>query len=317
MGRRLLVIGVVAGLVGSARGQEEGDAGLRAELAELTRAFETAFNEADPAKLGALFTDDAKLVTDEDEAIRGREAIVERFRQILSEAPRLTIACESTWIEPLGPDSAIEEGVATLRLKDQPEGPGESAPYTAIYAKRDGEWKHLLVRDHPRTAGSGSAGRREALAELRFLQGEWIGEGPNGLLKVKGTTTGEFIHLKYSAQVEGVEQLSGEFRIGWDASVGRLKAWEFNSTGAFGEGTWTRLGDNRWLTQSRLTSAEGEESEATRILERLDAHRLSWRRLDGESPIGDAIILTWRPPLPGTAARTDRPEPSRDEESPR
>ncbi len=308
MGRRLLLLGALLGLAGPAWGQDDGDAALREELAGLTRAFEAAFNGVDAVSMSELFTDDARLITDEGEAIVGKKAIAERFLGVLSASPGVKIACETTWVERLGADTAIEEGIATLQTND-PQGPSEAVPYVAVYVKRDGGWKHRLVRDLPHGRRPGAEGRRAALAGLSFLEGDWVGESPDGLLVVNGKHEGDFIELTYALQVEGEPRLTGEFRIGWDASAGRLRAWEFNSIGAFGEGTWTPLGENRWLTQSTLTSAEGDVTQATRILERLDAHRLSWRRIDGDAPMNDSIILTWRPPLPGTGVKPGSLEP--------
>lgn len=308
MSWRVATTGVLLCLIGPARAQETSKEAVAGEIAKLTRAFEAAFEMTKLAELEDLFTEDAKLITEEGETFVGREAIIGRFAQVLTEGINPTIRCETRWLEVVGPDVAVEEGVATLQTGNPRDSP-EIVPYTAVYVRRDGAWKHALVRDHPSEKKAAVAAGRQELESLEFLEGEWMGESPDGLLKVEGYSGNDgFLELRYQVVAEGETVARGEIRLAWDAARGLLRSWEFNSTGAFGEGTWTRIDEGRWLTQSTLTSADGEVTHAARLLERLDAHRVSWRRLGGEdSTAADAILLTWRPPLPGTGLKPAKP----------
>ena len=63
-------------------------------------------------------------------------------------------------------------------------------------------------------------------------------------------------------------------------------AWTFDSSGGFGDATWTSK-DGRWYVKTHSVLRDGKKASATNVITVLDAHTISWqsthRTLEGEA----------------------------------
>ena len=86
--------------------------------------FAKAFNAGDAKALGGLWTEDAEYTDERPARLSRSPAIEEDYASLFKGHPgaAITLAIES--IRFLGPDAAIEKGVATVKL---PAGGGETA----------------------------------------------------------------------------------------------------------------------------------------------------------------------------------------------
>ena len=59
------------------------------------------------------------------------------------------------------------------------------------------------------------------------------------------------------------------------------------SNRGFGESTWTKEGDNKWIINTKATMRDGKKVVATSIITRVDADTISWeskeRSVDGQT----------------------------------
>ena len=74
----------------------------------------------------------------------------------------------------------------------------------------------------------------------------------------------------YSIQINDQEEAQeGTQVIAWDPRSRQIRSWTFESDGSFGEGVWSRSGDE-WLARLTYTSATGELATATQILTKIN-----------------------------------------------
>ena len=74
-------------------------------------------------------------------------------------------------------------------------------------------------------------------------------------------------------------------RIGWDPVAKRVRSWIFDTTGGFGEGSWTKDG-KKWTIKTSSTLQDGKKATATFIFAPVDADTITLqsqdRTMDGE-----------------------------------
>jgi len=199
----------------------------------------------------------------------------------------------------LGTDSALEKGTATLTPPDG-ESP-ETLHYSVVYAKRNGKWLHALVRDDPRPEPT----RRERLAELDWMVGEWVNESEDAVVSTSGrwTDDGNFLVRDFDVRIEAKVALKGTQRIGWDPVLKQFRTWVFDSEGGFAEGFMARQGD-QWIVKSTGVRDDGQPVSATSVITVLGKDRVGWEMVDrtvGAEAIPDIdrFIMVRKAPEPG------------------
>jgi uncharacterized protein (TIGR02246 family) len=262
-------------------------------------AFEAAYNVHDAKAIADLFTNDAKIVTEDDDVIEGREAIEQVFAGIFEEEPASQIEVSIASVRFIGSDLAVEAGSTKTIV-----GPGETPEYgryTVLHIKREGKWQMALARD---TEGE-PATKHERLQPLAWLIGDWIDESPDSQVKTtyRWADNQNFILGEFSVRVGRQIAMSGTTRIGWDAMAKQIRSWTFDSEGGFVEGLWSRNGD-QWTVKNSGVTDEGEAASATNIITYVSNDRATFQSHDrirgGESmPDVEEIPIVRMPPKPG------------------
>lgn len=291
---------------------------IRGLVAEFTRAF----NAGDASVVASLFTPDARIVTLSGRAIEGREAIAKAFAASFEENQGQTIEVKTESLRFLGPDAAIEEGIAIIsapRTDGAPPPQPELTRYSAAYVKRDGRWFQDSIRDFAVGAPE-EASPREKLKELEWLIGEWIDESDEGEVHTscRWSDTQAFLQRSFQLKVRGKSEMSGSQLIGWDPRLRQIRSWVFDSDGGFSESLWSRDGE-RWVIKSNGVVKDGRSVSATNILTRINRDTIRWTSVDrtiGSEVLADAeeITLVRKPPMPRAsrpAARPAQPESPR------
>ena len=137
------------------------------------------------------------------------------------------------------------------------------------------------------------------------MVGEWVNESQDAVVQTtcKWADDGNFLVREFTMKTHGQPVLSGTQRIGWDPVRGQFKTWIFDTEGGFGEGYWTRNGDE-WVIKVEGVRQDGKHASATNILKRLGKDRASWQSVDrtlgGVALPGiDEFTLVRKPPEPG------------------
>jgi uncharacterized protein (TIGR02246 family) len=268
-------------------------------IAALVESFTRAFNAGDAKAAAATFAEDALVVDEEGQRTESRARIQDSLAASFAGSPRGMIAIETEALRFLGPDTALEEGRTTITPAKG--ATPEISRFTVVYVKHDGHWLQSAVRDeraHDLTP-------HDRLKELEWLVGDWINESQDAVVHTtcKWSGDGNFLVREFTMKTHGKPVLSGTQRIGWDPTRQQFKTWIFDSEGGFGEGYWTRNGD-QWVIKAEGVRQDGKHASATNIITRLGKDRASWQSVDrtiGEAAVPgvDEFTIVRKPPEAG------------------
>ena len=265
-------------------------------------AFAKAYNAGDAHALAQLFAADGEVVSEEGQATGGRTAIEQVFAGIFKEHPQARMDLAIGSIRFIGPDLAVEDGMATVT--HTPDEPAQRNPYSVTYARQDGKWLTASARDLPDDTPT----PEEQLQQLQWMIGEWVDESPDALIATSYRWTDNqcYILSEFKVQVGGRPVMTGTQRIGWDPVAKKIRSWVFDSEGGFGEGIWTREGSH-WIVKKTGVTRDGKVASATNIITRVSKDRMTWQQRDrivgGEkTPDIAETPITRRPPTPNELA---------------
>jgi uncharacterized protein (TIGR02246 family) len=245
-------------------------------------AFVKAFNAADAKAVGVLWAADAEYTDESGQSLQGRGAIEKEYAAALKQHPGAMMTVKIESIRFLGPDTAVEKGVARVK---SPGGLADTASrYTVVHVRRDGKWTMAFGRDAPYVATS----NEDYLKDLEWFIGDWAPEAKDQPLRLhfEWMAQRNFIKNTYSVVKDGQSTLTGGQIIGWNPKLGRIVSWHFDAQGGFGEDVWTKDG-SKWVIEAQGTLRDGSESTAVNIATPIDANSFTWqsvrRTLDGVS----------------------------------
>lgn len=245
--------------------------------------FVAAFNEKNAEKLAACWTETATHTDRETgERTEGRAAIQADFTRIFAAQPTINLSATLTRVKMITADVAQVEGLSNVISGD---GIPVESVFTAILTRSGEKWLFDSIEE---TAAPVPATPADALKQLEWLIGEWTDE--SGDLKVRTTfrwsANRAFLLRSFVAESADGVALEGSQVIGWDANLQQIRSWTFNSDGSFGASTWSKNG-NSWMAKSSQTSANGDLSSGTYVLEQIDENSFTLQ-LIGHEINGDA-----------------------------
>lgn len=284
------------------------------EIRDLLKAVNRAYNQADAKELAARFTDDAILIDQDGNEVRGRDSIGRHYAEAFGNGPTCKISGEVGAVHFLSPD--VASVVGRFQLEDDDSTALSSGRYSLIVVRKGEQWR--LAELHDEATSTRETSEREApLRALEWLVGDWLDQGEGG--KIASTVRWEedqkFLVRKYSIEAEGERKRSGTQWIGWDPQAKQIRSWIFDSDGDFGHGEWTRSG-NAWVVKASGVTGDGLSTSATQIFESVNKDAVKMRsteRVVGTELLPDIeeVVMVRKPPAPGP----DRPA-SRTEETP-
>ena len=244
--------------------------------------FLTAFNGGDAKAVGALWASDAEYTDESGRSYQGRAAIEKEYADFFKEHHGATMTVTIESVRFLGPDIAVEKGIAKVKLPpaDAPLG----SRYTVVHARRDGKWIMVVGRDAPYVPGS----NEDYLKDLEWLIGDWTIDAKDRPLRLhfEWMAQRNFIKNTYILTKDGKETLTGGQIIGWNPKLGHIVSWHFDANGGFGDDVWTKDG-SKWVIEATGVFRDGSESAAVNMVMPIDANSFTWqsvkRTLDGVS----------------------------------
>jgi ketosteroid isomerase-like protein len=255
--------------------------------------FVAAFNEKNAEKLAACWTETATHTDRETgERTEGRAAIQADFTKIFTAQPSIKLSASMTRFKLVTADVAQVEGQTTVIGGD---GVPVESVFSAIMTRSGEKWLFDSIEE---TTAPIPATPADALQQLEWLIGEWADE--SGDVKVRTTfrwsANRAFLLRSFVAESADGNVMEGTQVIGWDANLLQIRSWTFNSDGAFGSSTWSK-NENSWMAKSSQTSANGDISSGTYVLEQVDENsftlQLIGHEINGEpQPASPAATIT-------------------------
>jgi uncharacterized protein (TIGR02246 family) len=267
-------------------------------IQSVAQAYTRAYNAGDARALASLFTEDAEVIDENRDRLRGRPLIEEVFGSMFQHRPGAVITIRPDSLRFLGPDVAQEEGRTLVKVPDG--GLPSTRHYTVLLVKQANRWMCSSVREEYET----SLTHHERLRELEWLVGDWLDESPDSMVHTtcRWTEDQNFLLRDFTVHVQGKSVMNVTERIGWDPSTRQIKSWVFDSEGGHGTGLWSRHGDE-WIIKSTGIMPDGRTATATHVLTRVSPQSARWASL--ERTVGDQVVpdhaeyvMVRRPPQP-------------------
>jgi hypothetical protein len=174
-------------------------------------------------------------------------------------------------------------------------GPPSRARYTIVHVKKDDKWQLGSVRD----SAYSSPPSAKPLRDLEWAIGEWTDETAKGEVARASFEWSEnqaFLVSSYATTFKDINLGGGVIWIAWDPEAKRIRSWSFDTSGSFGQGSWTREGD-AWTIESTSILPNGKKTSATTVIRRVDADTMTWqfkdRIVDGKT-LPDAKEITMK-----------------------
>ncbi len=278
----------------------------RAVLA-VSDQFDKAFNKGDIVGLMAIFADDVRIVDEAGEVYDGKDAVKEIFINGFEKQPGASIETVVDSIRLITPDVAVEDGTSLFTTSDNDP---VSTTYQAVYVKKGGSWRLSQLRDYKSPVAHDSAAHSEYLTAIGWLEGEWLMEGPGGVVHVHAgwIDDGNAIEVKFSRKEGTFVRSLATIRVGYDPQSRRIKSWTFDAAGGHGTSTWAKVADqNTWLLKNEAVLPDGKAVSASQLLTIDEAgNKIVWttfdRAIDGViTPSREEVTLTRQAPTPKPA----------------
>ena len=257
-------------------------ADIIAAMRRAADAYATAFNAGDDKALGEQWTLGAEL-EEGTGLLKGREAIVASLKQWRAIHPESVLKIDVTDVQPLGEGVARVQG--TLAFTRQAGGEPVVSRFDSLRVLENGRWRIAESRVVPTP--------RAALGDLGWMLGTW---------QSTDAKTGTTIDATYEKSLDG-HAIIGRIKVKRkDGSVvesldvihadrisGRVRSWNFDSTGARSEGVFSSDGTSfeRRLVGTPGDPAVGDRAEWVQVLTPLGRDLLLWhsieRSIDGRA----------------------------------
>ena len=259
---------------------EPGDARSQDEQAirQVSEAFARAFAAGDATKIGAFWTPQGEYLSDDrDEPLHGRDAIAKAYAEFVAKRPRITAEAKVEKVRFLGRDTAVEEGVFTVKPVDGEGPPATTSRYSTLYVREDGAWRIALLKEWDEDPAEPTG-----LDALAWLVGTWDAGSDDRRVETtyEWAAGKKFLVARFKVSGKGGEaESSGVQVIGVDPAYETIRGWLFESDGGIGESSWSWDGE-RWEIESSATLADGSESKAVNFVRRTGPDAFTWQSVD-------------------------------------
>ncbi len=238
--------------------------------------MEQAFDAGNVDALTALFLPTAEYLDEAGFAHSGHEELSALFGGFFAEFPGAKMEIEIESVREITPQLATGDVIRSVTTADGVERAITRSYLTLV---REGNaWRIASIRD---VAADAELSPRQQLEPLSWFVGEWIDEGADSLIEIKGHWSEDenFLLLDYVIKREGEEAMASQQRIGWDPLHEQLRSWIFDADGGFGEALWTKISDS-WVVKSSAVLPDGATGSATFVIEPQSEDRFVMRGLD-------------------------------------
>ncbi len=190
------------------------------------------------------------------------------------------------------PAASVALADGTVKRKSE-AGLIPTTRYSMVLLKqKGGEW---LISSATEAPIDGPNVAVNPLESLQWLIGDWssVREGQSVNMKADWVPAKNFITCKFEIK-KGNETPKVETQIiGWDPRNQAPVSWNFDSSGGFGTGLWSKR-NNQWLVNASGVERDGSTSTATNVFSNAGPNDFSWqavnRHLDGV-PVADTTIV--------------------------
>jgi hypothetical protein len=247
----------------------------------------------DAPAVAALWSVNGTYTDDSGKLYVGRDAVQKRFASGIASDGNPNIVLKNDSTKVLSPSVVVCEGTVLRK-----PATGEMVPetrYSIVFTKERGDWFISSATETP-IAPSDAPEKLDSVNDLSWMIGDWKSEHNNSVLKLHVDWAGNknFVRWNFQISTPGKGEVQDSTQIiGFDPKVGSLVSWDFDSTGAFGDGVWAKDGD-AWRVEVMKTDSDGGVMTAHQIITPKTKDKFTWQSVDrtsGGAPLPDTDEL--------------------------
>jgi uncharacterized protein (TIGR02246 family) len=224
-----------------------------------------AFNAGDAAAYAKFFTEDAEWRDEAGGMIAGRAVIEKAMAEAMAADKGRKLDFDIANIRRISPDVLSAKGSTSVTFPDATES---TKGFTLLLVRREGKW---LISDFSESVVTETATVEESLKPLDWLVGTWEAkaETKTSRCTVEWTLGKRFLDRKTQVTAAGEPERSTTEHIGWDAALGVIRSWLFDSDGSVTENIW-QPAEKGWSIVSVTTLPDGLTATAELELLKVD-----------------------------------------------
>ncbi len=272
----------LAGLAWSSIVRGEGPADPKHEeqaIRTTSKSYLEALARRDAKALAEFWTSDGDFVDELGRTFPAREMIAADAK-LGPQQPQPERKLSVTSIRFITPNVAVEDGVMAPPESNEQQAEHVRGRFTVIWVKQSGKWLLASLRES-RTQPHAAEARLE---DLDWLCGTWSSDRNGATVEVvtRWNATRTYLLRELKIVQDGKDVFSGVQRIGWDPIAKRIRSWNFDTAGGYGEGHWAREGDS-WVIQATGVLPDGSRTSSVNRLVPLGQDSFEWRTIDSET----------------------------------
>lgn len=247
-------------------------------IQESIAGYLIAVNERDPVAAASYWSQTGQWVADDGKRVQGPEEIAVALAKSFEEdPPGMSVSLRNLTIRLISPTVAIEDGLAVISIPDV----GDSeASYSVVHVKQNGKWKVDSVRE---TVTPSSPARQSQLDSLSWMVGDWVDQLDSDVTietSCSWTEGNNALRRSFRVTENGQVIKKGTQVILWDARLGAIRSWVFDSDGGFGNGIWKQQGPSTWVVDAEFQLADGGAATSTNIYSGITDTKFEFQSVD-------------------------------------
>jgi len=271
-----LIIGfvlLISGVSAESTGISQDEIAIRKAI----ESYVNSYNRGDAAAAAAHWSRDGRFLTRTGEEAKGPDRIKPALEKFFAENKGIRVKVAIFEVQLQGADRATAKGFTVFH---RPSDETDEVLLAAAYVKEDGTWKLVKVEEDETAVPLATIAK---LGELEWLIGDWVDQDDGGKVETtfRWSKDYAFIHGTFRVTVGDYVDLEGTQVIGWDPVGKRIRSWLFDTKAGFGEGEWSRMG-NQWTVKMKSVLGAGQKASSMNIYSYVDPNSFTWRSVSRE-----------------------------------
>lgn len=284
-----VVLGLIISLILMVSGVSAENVGMSPDETAIRKAVETyaeAYNRGDAQGAATHWSRQGSYLTVNGEYAKGPKKIRPALEKFFAENKGIKVKVSVFDVQIQSPSRAIAKGFAVFERLGEEKS---EVLFTATHVKEGGSWKLLKVEEEESAVPLETIAK---LGELEWLIGDWVDQDEEASVETtyRWGKDYAFINGTFRVTVGDSIDLEGTQVIGWDPVAKKIRSWIFDTKAGFGEGEWTRVG-NQWTVSLRSVLGNGQKASSMNIYTYVDPNSFTWQSVGrevGGEPLPDS-----------------------------
>ena len=247
-------------------------------IQESIAGYLIAINDRDADVAASYWSESGQWIDDDGTRVQGPADIATALaKSFEADPPGMSVSLRNLTIRLISPTVAIEDGVAVIST---PADGDSDHSYSVVHVKENGSWKINAVRE---TVTPTSAASQSQLEALSWMVGDWVDQLEDDVsiqTSCNWTEGNKTLRRSFRVTENGQVVKKGTQVIVWDARLGAIRSWMFDSEGGFGNAIWEQKSPSAWVVDAEFQLADGGVATSTNVYSGISGSGFDFQSID-------------------------------------